>query len=184
MRQAQNRNRWIEAGFELFAREGHEGIQVERLSRILKLNKSGYYHYFVSPERYQGVLMRHMHKQADLMVTDIRICTEFDPGFLRLMVKHKFTILATMQLVRNRNVALFTETYREVTQKIDSALLPLWAEYIGLKHNLPLALRYFEMIRDMFFSRITENTLHYDFLHTVAMEAKTLVLDLNRTSPH
>lgn len=181
MSQPQNRNRWIEAGFELFAQEGLEGIQVERLSRILKLNKSGYYHYFGNPERYQGVLMRHMHKQADLMVTEIRACAEFDPGFLHLMVKHKLTILATMQLVRNRNVPMLMETYREVTHKIDTALLPLWAEYIGLAHNQPLALRYFEMIRDMFFSRITENTLHYDFLVMVATEAKALVLDLNRT---
>lgn len=33
---------WIEAGYEQFAAEGLEGIQVERLARITGLNKSGY----------------------------------------------------------------------------------------------------------------------------------------------
>ncbi|HAC24608.1 MAG TPA: hypothetical protein DCE81_06800 [Cytophagales bacterium] len=97
------------------------------------------------------------------------------------MANHKLTILATMQLVRNRNVPMLMETYREVTQKIDTALLPLWAEFIGLAHNQLLALRYFEMIRNMFFSRITDNTLHNDFLVMLATEAKGLVLDLKRT---
>lgn len=181
MSQTQNRNRWIEAGFELFAKEGHEGIQVERLSRILNLNKSGYYHYFVNPERYLGALMRHMLRQADLLAADARLCQDFDIGFLHLTVKHKLSILATMQLLRNRNVPLFAETYREVTHTIDSAVLPVWATYTGLPQNLPLALRFFEMIRDMFFSRITENTFNYNFIHSMATEAKTLVLELNHT---
>jgi hypothetical protein len=35
---------WLEAGYDQFADEGLEGLQIERLSRITNLNKSGYYH--------------------------------------------------------------------------------------------------------------------------------------------
>ena len=39
-------NRWIEAGYEIFAHEGPEGVQIEKLARKVGLNKSGFYHYF------------------------------------------------------------------------------------------------------------------------------------------
>jgi AcrR family transcriptional regulator len=175
-----NRNQWIETGFELFAQEGHEGLQVERLARILNRNKSGFYHYFGTMDKYFGALMRHMHKQADIIVAETRVAQAFDPGFLMVMEKNKLTVMATMQLIRNRNVPLFAENFREVTNKIDQALLPLWANHIGVPNDLKLALRYFEMIRDMFFARITFDTLHYDYLHNMASEAKAIILELNQ----
>lgn len=175
-----NKEKWIESGFELFAREGHEGIQVERLARILDLNKSGFYHYFGSMDNYFEVLMRHLHMQSDIIVAETKAAQQFDPDFLNVMTKNSIAIMATMQLVSNRNVPLFTETFREVTHKIDQALLPLWVEHIGVASDSHLALRYFEMIRDMFFSRITFDTLHYEYLHNMATEAKTIIRDLNK----
>jgi AcrR family transcriptional regulator len=180
MSRLKNRNQWIESGFELFAQEGHEGIQVERLARILDRNKSGFYHYFGTLDNYIRALMRHLHKQSDIVVAETKAAQDFDPGFLNVMVKNKVAIMATMQLIRNRNVPLFADTFKEVTHKIDRALLPLWAIHIGVNHDPNLALRYFEMIRDMFFARITFDTLHYDYLHNMASEAKTIILELNQ----
>ena len=180
MSRLKNRDRWVNVGFELFASEGPAGIQVERLARILDLNKSGFYHYFGTPENYLHVLMRHLLKQSDLVVSDTRMCKVFDPEFLQVMVTHKPTILATVQLASNRHISLLNETRLEVTKKIDAALLPLWAAHIGVANNPGLALRYFEMIRDMFFSRVTHETLDYDYLHSLADEARTIIFDLNR----
>lgn len=180
MRRLNSRDQWIETGFDLFAREGHEGIQVERLARILALNKSGFYHYFGTLDNYFSALMHDLHRRADIIVSETKAAQEFDPGFLHVMTKNNITIMATMQLVSNRNVPLFSETYREVTHKIDQALLPLWAEHIGVSSDPHLALRYFEMIRDMFFARITFDTLKYETLHTMATEAKTIILDLKK----
>ena len=180
MSRLKNRTRWIEAGFELFAHEGHEGIQVERLARILELNKSGFYHYFGTIENYLKALMRHISKQADMIIAETKASKSFDPDFLNVLIRNKLTIMATMQLVRNRNVPVFKESFREVTQKIDNALLPLWSVHIGVTKNPPLALRYFEMIRDMFFARITFDALHYDFLHAMATEAKSIIQELTK----
>ena len=46
MEKHKNSSVWTEEGYRLFAKEGLDGIQVERLARILSLNKSGFYHYF------------------------------------------------------------------------------------------------------------------------------------------
>jgi len=172
--------RWVETGFELFAHEGHEGIQVERLARILDLNKSGFYHYFGTMDDYFKVLMRHLHAQVDSIVEETKAAEEFDPGFLNVMTKNNITFMAITQLVSNRNVPLFKATFREVTHKIDQALLPLWAGHMDVKGDSQLALRYFEMIRDMFLARITFDTLNYEYLHNMATEAKTIILELTK----
>jgi len=180
MRRLNSRDQWIETGFDLFVREGHEGIQVERLARILDLNKSGFYHYFGTLDNYFNVLMQYLHKHVDVIVSDTQAAQQFDPGFLHVMIKNKIAFMAITQLVSNRSVPLFTETFREVTQKIDQALLPLWAEHIGVSNDPNLALRYFEMIRDMYLARITFDTLNYEYLHNMATEAKTIILDLKK----
>jgi AcrR family transcriptional regulator len=46
-------NTWIKAGYKLLGTEGMDGIKVERLARILDLNKSGFYHYFGTMEFYE-----------------------------------------------------------------------------------------------------------------------------------
>ena len=47
MTKSNTSQKWIEAGYERFAHEGPHGIQVERLARIIGVNKSGFYHYLV-----------------------------------------------------------------------------------------------------------------------------------------
>ena len=49
---------WLEVGYSLFAAEGPDGIQIERMARILQLNKSGFYHYFGDLEGYHHELLR------------------------------------------------------------------------------------------------------------------------------
>jgi len=39
-----SKEKWIEAGYELFAREGLKEVRIERLARDLDLNKSSFYH--------------------------------------------------------------------------------------------------------------------------------------------
>ncbi len=180
MIQANNQTLWIEAGFELFVREGHEGIQIERLARILRKNKSGFYHYFGNLDKYFQALMQHHIMLSDKLVADTEAANDFDPGFLLAMVKHNETVMGHMQLIRNRHIKLFADTFSETSRKIDLALLPLWMKYIEVTDQPEAALRYFEIIRDMFFSRITFETLNYDYLHAMAGEAKTIIVTLQK----
>jgi AcrR family transcriptional regulator len=181
MSQSTNQKQWIETGFELFVREGHEGIQIERLARILRKNKSGFYHYFGSMDKYFEALMRYHSQLADQLIADTEAASDFDPGFLLVMVKHKETVMGHMQLIRNRHIKLFADTFTKTSRKIDLALLPLWIKHIEVTDQPEAALRYFEMIRDMFFSRITFETLHYDYLHAMASEAKTIISTLQKS---
>jgi AcrR family transcriptional regulator len=151
---SETKEKWITTGYELFAEEGPKDIRVERLARILDLNKSGFYHFFGKLDFYFEQMVIHNDAQANLFIEDIKTCKNFDRDFLDTMVKHKLTILAIMQLVMNRHVPLFLENYQQVTKKIDQNILPLWATFIEIPSKPDVALKYFEQVRDMFFSKI------------------------------
>jgi len=166
---------WIETGYELFAAEGLEGIQVERLARVTQLNKSGYYHYFGDRDCYLEHLMKHHLIQAQAIADDFHLIKNFDPDFIEILLKHSLQVIAHMQLVRNRHEQLLNEVFKQVNGFVDQALLPSWAEFIGHQNNHEFALKYFQQVRDMFYSRITFKNMNPDFLKILICEAKSLI---------
>ena len=71
MEKHKNSAAWTEVGYDLFAHEGLDGIQVERLARILQLNKSGFYHYFGDLEGFCMELFA-LHKKSCAVFTGSR----------------------------------------------------------------------------------------------------------------
>jgi len=120
-----NSQAWINAGYDLFAQEGYEGLMVERLARILNLNKSGFYHYFGAHEIYFECLVRHHHRMVDLLIKDIGNIRTFDPGYLHVLVNHPVKVIANMQLMKNQHIKIFEQTLNEVNHKVNGAIVTL-----------------------------------------------------------
>ena len=167
--------KWIEAGYEQFAAEGLEGIQVDRLARIVSLNKSGYYHYFGDREGFVEELMKHHIRLAELFAKDMSLVKEFDPDFIFVLLKYPLTVMVHMQLVRNRHDKFLFGVYTDVNRIVDPVAVRPWAEFIDSSHDQEFALRYFEQVRDMFYSRITMKTMNYAFLRDLLYEARELL---------
>jgi AcrR family transcriptional regulator len=172
---------WIEAGYDLFSQEGYDGIQIERLARIVDLNKSGFYHYFGDRETYFKHLMQHHLNNADLQVKDVQSLHNFIPGYIQYMLHFSTPVLVNMQLVRESHHPLFATTFVEVNKKVDPATLPLWADFIGIPENPGLAFRYFEFFRDMFYARLNKDNLNYEFIHATCMEAKDICYEFKNS---
>ncbi|HMG91387.1 MAG TPA: helix-turn-helix domain-containing protein [Chryseolinea sp.] len=51
---------WLKAGYKLLGREGMEGVKIERIARVLNLNKSGFYYYFKTMEGFLTCLLHTM----------------------------------------------------------------------------------------------------------------------------
>jgi len=170
--------KWIESGYTLFAHEGPNGIQIERIARSLMLNKSGFYHYFGTIEIFFERLMTHHSDSADVLTKNIQESQHLDPGVLNALIKHKVVIMAQVQLLRAKSNPLFHSASEIVNQKIDKAILPLWARHIGLINNYDLAFRYCEIVRDMFYTRISFENFNYSFLHELATETKAIVEEI------
>ena len=100
MEKAKNLSVWTEVGYNLFAEEGLDGIQVERLARILQLNKSGFYHYFGDLDGYCEELIKVHKRKTDLYLEDVATVKSIDPDFLMLLVKYKVPVMFQLQLLR------------------------------------------------------------------------------------
>lgn len=171
---------WIGAGYELFAKEGSDGIQVERLARILDLNKSGFYHFFGDRDTYFEDLLKFHQKKIDLFCHDISNCQSMDPDVITLMVQYGQPLMFNLQLVRNRHIKMFHEVCVTLNEKINAVLARVWSDYIGLQQYPELARRYFHIILDMLYSRIGSDSFTYEAIQTVLNEAKQIVSEVRQ----
>lgn len=176
MRQINTYNNWLEVGYDLFGLEGEEGIQVERLARILQLNKSGFYHYFGTRDNYFEHLMEYHLKLADGIKSEIELAESFDPDFLQIMVNHPDYLKVQMQLFLNKRSVLFRETFRIAAAKCYESIIHLWADYLGIQNSHGFVEKYFHMTRSMFFTQITPKNLNYRHLQKLAEESRSLAL--------
>ncbi|HEY5822774.1 MAG TPA: TetR/AcrR family transcriptional regulator [Cyclobacteriaceae bacterium] len=183
MEKNKNGSQWLEQGYVLFAEEGVEGIQVERLARILQLNKSGFYHYFGDLEGYCLELLALHEKKIDLLIKGIHEVSDFDPGYLELLVASPATVMFQVQLTRNKHGFSFYKASEKEDQRISNALAPLWSDYLGMHNNEALALRYYYFVRDMLYTRVSFENLNYTFLYNLISESRQLLIEIPRFSP-
>jgi len=166
---------WVEQGYRLFAENGMEGIQVERLARMLQLNKSGFYHYFGDLEGFCSEMVALHLDKVSLFLKGIRQCKVIDPDYLLLLARFSTTVMFQVQLTRTKERYEFYKASEIVDQQVSATLQKLWSQFLGTEHNPDLSLRYFHMVRDMFYTRISFDNLNYPFLHDFATNAKSLV---------
>ena len=166
---------WIEAGYSQFALEGLEGIQVERLAKILDLNKSGYYHYFGNRISYLEALMHKHLKHGIEIAQDLQQIQQFDPEFMGVLIKYTTSILVHNQLVRNRHDMLLVQTYDQVNNVVDPIITKLFADFIGFKSHLEFTSKYYGQVRDMFYAQITAERMNYPFLREFMYKSRAVI---------
>ncbi|HEY5747994.1 MAG TPA: TetR/AcrR family transcriptional regulator [Chryseolinea sp.] len=174
MDRSKNASAWTEQAYTLFAKEGHDGIQIERLARILQLNKSGFYHYFGDLEVFIAELLDLHEKKADIFLEGIRHVKTIDPEYLHAVARHKVPILFQIQLIRTKN-PVFVNLASKIDEKEDLILRDVWTDYLGFHDNADLAIQYFNIVRDMFYTRMSFQNFSYPFLHDLMTEAKVLM---------
>jgi len=172
--------KWIETGYELFAREGPEGILIEKIARSLGLNKSSFYHFFGTLEIFYEQLMQYHYNKIDLALKEGQLALGLDPDYLNNVVKHKVSFMVQVQLTRHKNIPLFSKAYLHVNQKIDQSVILLWNKYLGVFDNDNLSLLCLGFVRDAFYARVSFENFDYYFLHGLATEAKRVVDEITQ----
>ncbi|HEY5747993.1 MAG TPA: TetR/AcrR family transcriptional regulator [Chryseolinea sp.] len=175
MEKLKNLSLWTEEGYHLFAREGLDGIQIERLARIVQLNKSGFYHYFGDLEGYCAELTKLHHQKVKVFLDGIRHLKALDPDYLHLLVEHTTTVMFQVQLTRTKDRYSFYNTSELIDLKVNAAVQKLWNDFLGNRHSADLTIRYYYIVRDMFYTRISFQNFTYAFLHELVTDAKVLI---------
>ena len=175
MDKAQKTSVWTEVGYNIFAEEGLDGIQVERLARILQFNKSGFYHYFGDLEIFVEELLKVHYTKASLYFEEVRNIKSIDPEFLCLLIKHRNSLMFQQQLIRSPVSSPFYKAGKKLDGLTDILLRDLWSDYLGLNEDPDIAVRYLDIVRDMFYARITFQDFNYPFLRNLVTEAKVVM---------
>jgi AcrR family transcriptional regulator len=170
---------WMNAGYDIFAREGTDGLQVERLARIVSLNKSSFYYFFGDMEGYRAKLLD-LHKKIALdFVTELKEVKTIEPDYLNLLVKYKTPVMFQMHLTRSKSNNEFRKMVELVDQMQDAILNPVWCEYLDVDERSDLGIRYFNIVRDTFYSRVSFQTFTYQLLQSVLGEARSILNHLS-----
>ncbi|HEY5825936.1 MAG TPA: TetR/AcrR family transcriptional regulator, partial [Cyclobacteriaceae bacterium] len=144
MARNKNLDTWIEAGYQLFAEEGLAGIQIERLARILQLNKSSFYHYFGDLDGFYTELINLHKKRTDDFFQELKEIKTIDPDYFHLVVRYKVEVMFQMQILRNKNHKSFYQVAEQINKVQEDVFRKLWSEYLCLEDRPHLAVRYFD----------------------------------------
>jgi AcrR family transcriptional regulator len=176
-----NKQRWIKEGYTLFAKEGPDGIQIERLARIIGVNKSGFYHHFGDRECYLDELTRYHESLIKEFSNEVTLLKQFDPDYFEVLVEYKDSFYVNMQLGRYRVNTKVKEANngRNVNEK---KIIPLWAEYINITDNHDLAFEVWKVVRDAVYLRITYNDMTVESINSAMRDFKGIFERLKTVS--
>jgi AcrR family transcriptional regulator len=172
--------KWIEAGYELFSVEGPDGVQVEKLARILGFNKSGFYHHFGDREGFFYQLIQHHYRINRQFCDEISFTNKFSPDFINLALKYRTAVLVQKQLRKYANIPMFKEAF-DTTKKLNATfIIPLWAEYLKIPDNYALSEELYTIFQDVFFMDITHNNFTFKFVNGIATRFLVIISAVKR----
>lgn len=157
------RQKWLEAGYEMFADVGPDQFNVEKLAKKVGFNKSGFYHYFFDREFFFEELMVYHSKQGENFAKELSKINEFMPVYPQLICKYKTGTIVQMQLRINFDNPLFKKYYLIVKERNNKYQIPLWAKYLNI-NDLQLAEELFQIVSDLLVARTESKKLTIDFL--------------------
>jgi hypothetical protein len=112
---------------------------------------------------------------VNIFLVSINQLRKIDPDYLLLLIEHTPTVMFQVQLTRHKEIHSFYQASEKVDHLVNKSVRSLWNEFLGINGSPDLAMRYFHIVRDMFYTRISFQNLNYQFLHDFVTEAKSLI---------
>lgn len=164
--QGLNDKRWVEAGYEYFGKIGPESLNVERLSMIVGLNRSSFYHHFGNVEVYTSHLCEHHIHRFKSLRHQINSCKNFNPDFLVLVSNFKNELAFHRQLLIHESVPQYKSCFDSAKKFTEEQIFRLWSLHNEVQLDSEKEFSLYSVIRDFFI-------LHYNQSDKTELE-KTL----------
>ncbi len=174
--------KWIDAGYEMFAAAGPKDFKIEKLASTLGLNKSGFYHYFVDREMFYNDLMNYHIKIGAEFAHEVGSLKDFMPGYINTLLKYNTPLKFQIQLRKNFDNPLFRDCYFKVKKRNNQVQIPLWSDYINVK-DVQLSTDLFEIAVDLMAIRLESDFITFDYLYGIMAGIKSTVEKLKAIKP-
>jgi len=174
--------KWIEKGYEHFALLGADGLKIEKIAREVNTSKSSFYHLFLDVQEFQTALLTFHIERAQAIAQEAKSCKNFETDFVQVVKKNKSDMLFNRQLRIKRNNLSFQLCFEHANALVKHEILPHFASFVGYSHDLQMASNLFALMEDSFYSRVTEDAFHDDFLIGFISQFKSTIQDIVRFS--
>ncbi|MEQ9299068.1 MAG: helix-turn-helix domain-containing protein [Cyclobacteriaceae bacterium] len=148
MEAVNNRKKWIDAGYELFSASGPQALNVERLSLLVGLNRSSFYHYFGDIDMYERELLNEHIDRFELLSTELKQCQSFDPEMLHLVKGKPLEIKFHRQLLVNESTPRYIDCFKNAKSHTEQTAFHLWSKFSELGSHPDAEFNLFETVRD------------------------------------
>lgn len=175
MTSEKNKQIWLETAYEVFAKEGPNGLKIEALARAVKKSKSSFYHYFADLEYFTEQLLAYHVKRGKIVADRESKCKTVDPELLEVLVEFKTDLLFNRQLRIHRQVPEYEACFQKTSQEVGIAVLPIWSDFLGLPNQSHLAMMVLSLSMENFFLQITEETLEVNWLRNYVAKLQQMV---------
>ncbi len=145
----------MDAGYDLFGKIGTAAFNVERLSMMVALSRSSFYHHFSDMEIYESELFNRHMEHYNLLSGRVDDCQTFDPDLLQVVNEFKGAMAFQRQLLINESSPRFKACFDSARVLIEDRVYDLWLEYVGNNKDRARGFSLFETVRDYFL-------MHYD----------------------
>jgi AcrR family transcriptional regulator len=172
--------KWIEAGYEVFAMEGPEGVQIEKLARKIGVNKSGFYHHFGDRDVFFLKLIDYHYIRNEEFFKELSETQQFDPDVISLIVKYKSISFFQSQLRKHMDNPIYSSAFTKVKKRNEKAYVTRWSEYLKIDENPDLALELWDIVRDLYFIRLNNDKLNFESIQILVKEVYEIVQALKR----
>jgi len=158
----ENKNIWIETGYQIFALYGESGLKIETLAKKVGISKSSFYHHFADLEFFLDTLLKFHLQQSQTIADKEKAVQTIDPELIHVLVEHKTDLLFNRQLRFNQQDKRYKETLTRSNQIIGNEFVIIWAKDLALSQKKLESL--FELALENFFLQINAENLTYEWL--------------------
>jgi AcrR family transcriptional regulator len=170
---------WVLTGYEIFSKEGPNGLKVEVIARKVNKSKSSFYHHFADMEIFMGLLLDYHLIRSQLISKEEKKCSNIDPELIAVLVSSKTDLLFNRQLRIYRTDPNFKKCLLKSDEIVSRGFISVLIKDLGLENNPKLASSLIDLALENFYLQVTEETLNVEWLSAYFTNLKKTVSQFN-----
>ena len=148
-----NRQKWIITGYQLFGEIGADAWNIEKLSTLVGLNRSSFYHYFGDLETFEKEVLDYHVQRYEIIWHIIKDYRSFEQLFEDEVFEHKDALAFQRQLMINESIERYKQCSDDARKYTEQKTFELWSAFNEGKNDSEEEWKLFRPIRDFYFVR-------------------------------
>ena len=165
MKTNKSKDKWIQAGYFLFAEVGPKNISIKRLAEIADLPRTNfYYHFKDNDELIDEIIILHMAVAEEYLLVIKDDLKSFLPDLHIISVRYPLGLKFVKQLFLNREIKKYNDLYNKLNKIPISVIVPKMLSYYKLDVDYKIAQELWITVLDTWYSRLDVNNMNLEVL--------------------